>query len=135
MCTPYIFGLAFAYNPEVRFLPHSAFEEPIVLIAGGKNKGLDFHDFMKIVKKEVKSLVLVGMAADEMDQAARDEGVEPILRASSFENAVELAIGEAVAGDVVILSPACTSWDMFKSYEERGEFFKELVRRHYREPI
>ncbi|AFM42640.1 UDP-N-acetylmuramoylalanine--D-glutamate ligase [Desulfosporosinus acidiphilus SJ4] len=112
-----------------------AFEEPIVLIAGGKNKGLDFHDFMKIVRDRVKSLVLLGMAADEMEQAARDEGVERIIRASSFADGVEKAIAEAVPGDVVLLSPACTSWDMFKSYEERGELFKELVRRHYREPI
>ena len=112
-----------------------AFEEPLVLIAGGKNKGLDFHDFMKIVRDRVKSLVLLGMAAEEMTQAARDEGVQRIIRADSFADGVEKAIAEAVPGDVVLLSPACTSWDMFKSYEERGELFKELVRRHYREPI
>ena len=112
-----------------------AFDEPIVLIAGGKNKGLDFHEFMKLVRKKVKSLVLLGMAADEMEQAARDEGVERIVRAESFADGVEKAISEARPGDVVLLSPACTSWDMFKSYEERGELFKELVRRHYREPI
>jgi len=112
-----------------------AFEEPLVLIAGGKNKGLDFHEFMKVVRVKVKSLVLLGLAADEMEQAARDEGVPTIIRAVSFEDGVEKAIAEAVPGDVVLLSPACTSWDMFKSYEERGELFKELVRRHYREPI
>ncbi|TGE32677.1 UDP-N-acetylmuramoyl-L-alanine--D-glutamate ligase [Desulfosporosinus sp. Sb-LF] len=112
-----------------------AFDEPLVLIAGGKNKGLDFHDFMKVVRDKVKSLVLLGQAADEMEQAARDEGVKTIIRATSFGDGVERAISEAIAGDVVLLSPACTSWDMFKSYEERGELFKELVRRHYREPI
>jgi len=112
-----------------------AFEEPLVLIAGGKNKGLDFHDFMKVVRVKVKSLILVGLAADEMEQAARDEGVETIIRATTFADGVEKAIAEAIPGDVVLLSPACTSWDMFKSYEERGELFKELVRRHYRKPI
>ncbi|SPF35771.1 UDP-N-acetylmuramoylalanine--D-glutamate ligase [Candidatus Desulfosporosinus infrequens] len=112
-----------------------AFEEPLVLIAGGKNKGLDFHDFMKVVRVKVKSLILLGLAADELEQAARDEGVQTIIRATTFEDGVEKAIAEAVPGDVVLLSPACTSWDMFKSYEERGELFKELVRRHYREPI
>lgn len=122
-------------NPDAAEKALYAFEEPIVLIAGGKNKGLDFHDFMKIVKEQVKSLVLVGAAADEMEQAARDVGIDRYLRAKSFEEAVELSIVEAEPGDVVLLSPACTSWDMFKSYEERGEFFKELVRRHYREPI
>ncbi|KUO73161.1 MAG: UDP-N-acetylmuramoylalanine--D-glutamate ligase [Desulfosporosinus sp. BRH_c37] len=112
-----------------------AFEEPLVLIAGGKNKGLDFHDFMKVVQVKAKSLILLGLAADEMEQAARDEGVQTIIRASTFEDGVEKAIAEAIPGDVVLLSPACTSWDMFKSYEERGELFKELVRRHYSKPI
>ncbi|HZK56005.1 MAG TPA: UDP-N-acetylmuramoyl-L-alanine--D-glutamate ligase [Desulfosporosinus sp.] len=112
-----------------------AFDEPLVLLAGGKNKGLDFHDFMKVVKVKVKSLVLLGLAADEMEQAARDEGVQNIIRATTFEDGVEKAIAEAIPGDVVLLSPACTSWDMFKSFEERGELFKELVRRHYRTPI
>ena len=112
-----------------------AFEEPLVLIAGGKNKGLDFHNFMKVVRVKVKSLVLLGLAADEMEQAARDEGVQTIIRATTFADGVEKAIAEAIPGDVVLLSPACTSWDMFKSYEERGELFKELVRRHYRKPI
>lgn len=111
-----------------------AFNEPLVLIAGGKNKGLEFHDFMKLVKQRAKSLVLLGMAATEMEQAARDEGVERILRAKSFAEGVKMAIQEAVPGDVVLLSPACTSWDMFKSYEERGELFKELVRKHYKVP-
>lgn len=109
-----------------------AFEEPLVLIAGGKNKGLDFHGFMKVVRSRVKSLVLVGQAADEMEQAAVDEGVQRIIKADTFELGVEKAISEALPGDVVLLSPACTSWDMFKNYEERGELFKALVRRHYR---
>lgn len=122
-------------NPDAAEKALYAFEEPIVLIAGGKNKGLDFHDFMKTVKEQVKSLVLVGAAAAEMEQAAEDTGIQNYLRAGTFAEAVELAIAEAEPGDVVLLSPACTSWDMFKSYEERGEFFKELVRRHYREPI
>lgn len=112
-----------------------AFEEPLVLLAGGKNKGLDFHEFMKVVRTRVKSLVLLGAAAEEMEKAAREEGVRRIIRAATFEDGVEKAIAEAVPGDVVLLSPACTSWDMFKSYEERGEFFKELVRRHYRKYI
>ncbi len=122
-------------NPDAAEKALYAFEEPIVLIAGGKNKGLDFHDFMKTVKEQVKSLVLVGSAAAEMEQAAQDAGIRHYLRAETFAEAVELAIAEAEPGNVVLLSPACTSWDMFKSYEERGEFFKELVRRHYREPI
>ncbi|EHQ91546.1 UDP-N-acetylmuramoyl-L-alanine--D-glutamate ligase [Desulfosporosinus youngiae] len=112
-----------------------AFDEPLVLLAGGKNKGLDFHEFMKVAQEKVKSLVLVGQAAEEMAQAAQDEGVQRIIKVTTFEEGVEKAISEAMPGDVVLLSPACTSWDMFKNYEQRGELFKELVRRHYREPI
>ena len=112
-----------------------AFDEPLVLLAGGKNKGLDFHEFMKVVRRKVKSLVLLGQAAEEMEQAARDEGVERIIRAASFADGVEKAIAEAGPGDVVLLSPACTSWDMFRNYEERGNLFKELVHRHYGKPV
>lgn len=121
-------------NPEAALKALYAFDEPIVLIAGGKNKGLSFDGFMKAVKEKVKSLVLLGMAADLMEEAARKAGVERIVRAQSFPEGVEAAIAEAGPGDVVLLSPACTSWDMFRSYEERGELFKELVRTHYKKP-
>ena len=121
-------------NPDAAVKALEAFDEPIVLIAGGKNKGLSFDGFMKVVKQKVRSLILLGMAADLMEEAARKAGVERIIRANGFPEGVELAIREARAGDVVLLSPACTSWDMFNSYEERGELFKELVRTHYKEP-
>lgn len=121
-------------NPDAAVKALLAFDESIVLIAGGKNKGLSFDDYMQVVKQKVKSLILLGMAAEDMEKAARKAGVEQIIRADSFKEGVEAAIGEARAGDVVLLSPACTSWDMFKSYEERGELFKELVRTHYSEP-
>ena len=122
-------------NPDAALKALYAFNEPIVLIAGGKNKGLEFDEFMKVVSQKVKSLVLLGQAADQLEEAAQRAGVKRVLRATTFADGVEQAIAEAAPGDVVLLSPACTSWDMFKSYEERGELFKELVRRHYREPI
>ncbi|MDD2211529.1 MAG: UDP-N-acetylmuramoyl-L-alanine--D-glutamate ligase [Desulfitobacteriaceae bacterium] len=122
-------------NPDAAAKAILAFAEPLVLIAGGRNKGLDFREFMKLVSKRVKSLILLGEAAEELAAAAREAGVLRLVRASSFAEGVEKAIAEAVPGDVVLLSPACTSWDMFKSYEERGELFKQLVRRHYKEPI
>jgi len=120
-------------NPDAAVKALLAFDEPLVLIAGGKNKGLDFREFMQVAKQRVKSLILLGMAADEMAAAAREAGIERIVRCGSFADGVEKAIAEARPGDVVLLSPACTSWDMFRSYEERGELFKELVRRHYSE--
>lgn len=121
-------------NPDSSIKALQSYEEPIVLIAGGKNKGLDMTEFLLVAKERVKSLVLVGQAADELEEIARKIGIERILRSESFEDSVQKAIGEAVPGDVVLLSPACTSWDMFKSYEIRGELFKELVRKHYSEP-
>lgn len=121
-------------NPDAAIKALQAFDEPLVLIAGGKNKGLDFHEFMRVAKERVKTLVLLGMAAEDMEKAAREVGITRILRADSFPDGVNKAITEAKPGDVVLLSPACTSWDMFKSYEKRGELFKELVRTHYRKP-
>ncbi|MDR3289306.1 MAG: UDP-N-acetylmuramoyl-L-alanine--D-glutamate ligase [Peptococcaceae bacterium] len=121
-------------NPDAAEKALQAFDEPLVLIAGGKNKGLTFDPFMRVAKERVKSLILLGMAAADMEKAAQKAGIQRILRADDFPDGVRKAISEAAPGDVVLLSPACTSWDMFKSYEERGELFKTLVRRHYKEP-
>lgn len=122
-------------NPDAAIKALRAFDEPLVLIAGGKNKGLAFNEFMEAAQTRVKSLILLGQAAAEMERAAQEAGIKRIIRVADYTEGVETAILEAGPGDVVLLSPACTSWDMFKSYEERGELFKELVRRHYREPI
>jgi UDP-N-acetylmuramoylalanine--D-glutamate ligase len=121
-------------NPDSSIKALQSYEEPIVLIAGGKNKGLDMTEFLQEARKRVKSLILMGMAAPELEEIAVRLGFPNIIRALDFEDAVNIAIAEAMPGDVVLLSPACTSWDMFKSYEERGELFKDLVRKHYSEP-
>lgn len=121
-------------NPDSSIKALQSYEEPIVLIAGGRNKGLDMTGYMHEAGKRVKSLVLVGEAAGEMEKAALQAGITRIIRTETFEDCVQKAIAEAVSGDVVLLSPACTSWDMFKSYEERGELFGRLVRKHYSEP-
>jgi len=123
-----------ATNPDSAIKALESYSEPIVLLAGGKNKGLDLTKFLHVAKQKAKSLVLVGEAAGELETIAAKIGMERVLRSESFEDAVQKAIAEAEPGDVVLLSPACTSWDMFTSYEERGELFKELVRKHYREP-
>ncbi len=121
-------------NPDSSIKALQSYEEPIVLIAGGKNKGLDMTEFLLEARKRVKSLILVGEAAQELEEKAIDVGIKRILRAKTFEDSVQKAIAEAQSGDVVLLSPACTSWDMFKSYEIRGELFSRLVRNHYSEP-
>ena len=114
-------------NPDASIRALEAYNEPIVLIAGGKNKGNDFREFAGRLKERVRVLVVLGQSAGLIAEAARAEGFEDILYAGDFREAVNLAHRAARPGDIVLLSPACASWDMFKSYEERGDLFKEIV--------
>lgn len=102
------------------------FSEPVILIAGGRDKAGDFSLMRSIVKEKVKCLILIGEAREKIREALGDL-TETIL-ASSLEDAVGLATQVAVNGDVVLLSPACASFDMFRDFEDRGRKFKEIVR-------
>jgi len=115
-------------NPEASMKALQAFDRPIVLLAGGRNKGSDFTEFARLVREKVRVLVVLGESAGEIERAARAAGCTEILRAGDFRQAVLLAHGAARPGDVVLLSPACASWDMFKNFEERGDLFREIVR-------
>ncbi|MCR4441112.1 MAG: UDP-N-acetylmuramoyl-L-alanine--D-glutamate ligase [Peptococcaceae bacterium] len=115
-------------NPDAAIKALDAFDRPIVLIAGGKNKGVEFTEFAKKVKEKVKALVLLGQAAGEIESAVKKIGYTSYYHARTYPEAVEKASSLAKTGDIVLLSPACTSWDMFNNFEERGELFKELVR-------
>jgi len=97
-----------------------AFDRPIVLIAGGKSKKTDFTDLGRVIDERAKAVVLIGEAANEI--AATFSRV-PKIFASSMNDAIERAGEVAQAGDVVLLSPACASFDMFRSAEDRGEQF------------
>lgn len=103
-----------------------SFEAPIVLILGGKDKGSDFTKLRRMVKARAKKVVLVGAAADKIRKAL--DGIVPMEQAGSFSEVVPKAFAAAARGDIVLLAPACTSWDMFKSFEERGRVFKRDVR-------
>lgn len=116
-------------NPEATMRALEAFEEPIVLIAGGRAKGASFLPLAEKMRGRVKHLILLGEAAPLLEEAARAVGLAQISRVSSLAAAVARAREVARPGDVVLLSPACASWDMFANYEERGEVFKELVLR------
>jgi UDP-N-acetylmuramoylalanine--D-glutamate ligase len=96
-----------------------------VLIAGGKNKGLDLS-VLASAADHVRAVVAIGAAADEVAHAF--DGVRPVSRAASMDDAVAQAIGAAHDGDAVLLSPACTSWDAYKDYAERGDDFARAVR-------
>ncbi|KGP64213.1 UDP-N-acetylmuramoyl-L-alanyl-D-glutamate synthetase [Legionella norrlandica] len=97
----------------------------IVLIAGGQGKGADFQELAQPVAEFVRSIVLIGEDADKIESALAK--VVPIVRASSLEGAVTLAKTCAKPGDVVLLSPACASLDMFRDFNHRGDVFTSLV--------
>lgn len=97
----------------------------IVLIAGGQGKGADFNELAQPIADFVRSIVLIGEDADKLAAALTD--VVPITRASSLDNAVAVAKAQAKPGDVVLLSPACASLDMFRDFNHRGELFTSLV--------
>lgn len=103
----------------------SSLKGRIVLIAGGLGKGADFSALRDSVTNYVRSVVVIGTDAAKIEAALRD--LVPIEYASSFEQAISLAKSTAEAGDVVLLSPACASLDMFKDFNHRGEQFTALV--------
>lgn len=100
-----------------------------ILIAGGKDKGGDFTELAAVIKQEVKYLILLGETKNQLAGAVKQAGFREYRKVESFEAAVEEACALARPGDLVLLSPACASWDMFTDYEARGNLFKELVGR------
>jgi len=120
-----------ATNPESTIAALSAFGPPITLIAGGYDKQLPFDKLGAAIAHRVTSLVLVGDTAESIQRAVAEAGGGPqVRRCSSFEDAVETAISLASAPGVVLLSPACASYDMFDNFQQRGDLFKEIVKRH-----
>ena len=102
------------------------FTHPVILIAGGLDKGSDFSLLYNLFAEKVKLLVLIGKAADKMEDVLGS--ATETVRAASLAEAVRIAAAEAASGDVVLLSPACASFDMFKDFEDRGRQFKEAVK-------
>ncbi|NPV44881.1 MAG: UDP-N-acetylmuramoyl-L-alanine--D-glutamate ligase [Firmicutes bacterium] len=117
-------------NPDAAIKAIEAVEEPIVLIAGGMDKGNDFTEFVKAFENRVKALIVMGETADKIKRTAEINGFDKnkIKKADSMKDAVIEAFKFSSEGDCVLLSPACASWDMYKDFEERGRDFKECVR-------
>ena len=103
-----------------------SFTDPVVLIAGGRDKHSDFASLLPLVRERVKRLILIGEAAPTLRRELT--GACPMEEASSLEEAVLRAAAAASPGEVVLLSPACASFDMFADFEERGRVFKAAVR-------
>ncbi|WP_320361259.1 UDP-N-acetylmuramoyl-L-alanine--D-glutamate ligase [Syntrophotalea acetylenica] len=100
-------------------------EAPVTLIAGGKDKGGDYAPLAQLMRDKVAHLILIGQAADRMQQAF--SGLTGILRAATLEEAVQMAFDLTAPGGTVLLSPGCSSFDMFRSYAERGAVFCRAV--------
>ncbi len=115
-----------ATNPGAVIAALQAYDRPIVLIAGGKSKNTDFTELGAAIDRLAKAVVLIGEAAEALGAATHRSKT---LRAESMQAAVTLARSLAEEGDVVLLSPACASFDMFRSAEHRGEQFAAAVRR------
>ncbi|MBC5805365.1 MAG: UDP-N-acetylmuramoyl-L-alanine--D-glutamate ligase [Candidatus Eremiobacter antarcticus] len=114
-----------ATNPDAAIKAMESFGEPLILIAGGKSKRTDFSHFAAQASKRAKIVVLIGESAAEMGDLIDGP---PVVIAPTLEKAVNAAANVAVPGDVVLLSPACASFDMFDNAEQRGRAFADLVR-------
>jgi UDP-N-acetylmuramoylalanine--D-glutamate ligase len=116
-----------ATNPDSTYKALAAFSEPIVLIAGGRNKGIEIEPLARAIAGRVSALVTMGETGEELARRARDAGLANVERASDLADAVRKAAAVATPGSVVLLSPAFTSYDMFRDYEDRGRRFKATV--------
>ena len=113
--------------PQAAIAALEAFDSPIVLIAGGKDKGLDYAAFADAIASRVRALVLIGETADELEALVVSR--VPVRRASSMDEAVAVAAEIVQAGDIALLSPAAASFDMFVDYAARGDAFRAAVER------
>ena len=124
------------YNSSIDSSPNrtintlNVFDKKVILIAGGKDKGIPYDEIGKPIAEHVKTLILIGATSEKIETALQAaDGAENvnIIHASTYHEAVNAAYKNANEGDVVILSPASTSFDMFRNFEERGNLFKKLV--------
>lgn len=118
-----------ATNTDSTIKALESFTEPLILIAGGKDKMTDLDELMELVKTNVKELILIGEAAQRFAEAAVKAGVAHIHRCESMEEAVQLSARIAEERDIVLLSPACASFDWYARFEDRGDHFRRLVER------
>lgn len=115
-----------ATSVEATWYALQAFDQPIVLMLGGRDKGNDYSRIADLVTKNVRGIVALGESAEKVEKAFKT--LKPVKRATTMDEAVLFAQQFAQPGDVVLLSPACASFDWFENYEQRGLVFKELVK-------
>lgn len=130
--TAEIEGIAFyndskATNVDAALKSIDSFEGGLFIILGGRDKGGAFEKLRQPVKEKAEKVFLIGEAKDKLKKALK--GTVPMENVSTLEEAVRRGYGEAGPGDTILLAPACTSFDMFDNFEERGRVFKEAVER------
>lgn len=114
-------------NPESTIKAIEALDKPIILIAGGYDKGSDFDELIDSFKGKVKGLVLLGETRDKIKKSAIKKGFNRVHLVDDMDQAVNLSYKLGKSGDIVLLSPACASWGMYSNFEERGKDFKNIV--------
>lgn len=114
-------------NPDAAIKGIEAMNRTTVLIGGGYDKKSDFTDWILSFRGKVSYLILLGETKNQIAETARKQGFNNIVFVDTLEEAVKRASELANEGEAVLLSPACASWDMFKSYEQRGDLFKQYV--------
>lgn len=104
----------------------AAFKQPVILLAGGLDRGNEFDELIPYLKN-VKALITFGQTAPKIERVGKDAGIKQMIRVDNVDKAVPLAYRISEAGDVILLSPACASWDQYKTFEVRGDIFIEAV--------
>lgn len=122
-----------ATNVDSVVIALQSYRQPVVLIAGGRDKGAPYDPLVELVREKVRAMVLIGEAAEKMEKAFTP--VTKVTRARDIREAVNIARMAAQSGDVAMLSPACASFDMFDNFEQRGMVFKECVRAFCKGPM
>jgi len=117
-----------ATNTDAAMKALESFNREIVLIAGGRDKDMNFTPWVKMFAGKVVNLILIGEAAKKVAATCDTENYSTYVYANSLEEAVSLAKDLAKAGQIVLFSPSCASFDMFKNFEERGDLFKKFVK-------
>lgn len=121
-----------ATNSTAAMQAIKSFTEPTVWIAGGLDRGVNFQELVPVLKNRVKAAVFYGEAASILQERAKEASIKEIFQVEDLQQAVKVATKYAEAGDVVLLSPACASWDQYTSFEERGSIFKQAVHNLYK---
>ena len=114
-------------NPDAAIKGIQAMKRPTLLIGGGYDKDSAYDEWINAFEGRVKKFVLIGATREKIEKTAHELGFMDTVLADTFEEAFDICVKNAEAGDAVLLSPACASWGMFNNYEERGDKFKELV--------